>query len=679
MLMETIRRTPLSTRPKSGFGDWEPKQKAIDEARPRPRGGLCSIGLGACALLAGLWSSRAAVGDDTPSGAGSRVTALTPAEGRMKSDVTFLAADAQEGREPGTKGIEASADYIASVFKKAGLKHAPDADGYFQPFTISAGLFLKRDQFLVFDGPDGRTVKPASGSEFTPLAIGTARILERVPVVFAGYGITAKNSSRLPGLDYDDYAGVDVKGKAVLVLRREPQQHDEKSPFEGKKDSSFATFQHKAVNAMQHGAGAVILVNNLAGLDAAGDRVLEFSQAGVAPISNIPFLMMTRDQADKLLAAAGEPSLEDLEKKIDLDLKPCSRVIPGWTMTAKIFIDGEKLETKNVVGVLEGAGPHARETVVIGGHYDHLGHGGLMSGSLAFFSKEIHNGADDNASGTSMVLELARRLGARPDPLPRRVVFIAFSGEERGLLGSQYYVNHPLIPLDETVMMINCDMVGRLSSSGELTMVGTGSTPGMGTLVDALGQSAGLKIKKVPGLSDGFGGSDHESFYNKGVPVLFAFTGLHGDYHRPSDDSDRINYTGMGRIADYLELITLDISRRPERPTYLKLTDGRRQPAAGGDTARRGTSASLGIMPDYAYEKKDGLRITGVRDGGPADKAGFKDGDRIVRCGSKQVGTIYDYMESMTQFKPGDQLEVVVVRDGKEVKLQVTLGGRPPE
>jgi PDZ domain/Peptidase family M28 len=222
-------------------------------------------------------------------------------------------------------------------------------------------------------------------------------------------------------------------------------------------------------------------------------------------------------------------------------------------------------------------------------------------------------------------------------------------------------------------------MVGRLSSGGELTMVGTGSTPGMGTLVDALGQSAGLKIKKVPGLSDGFGGSDHESFYNKGVPVLFAFTGLDGDYHRPSDDSDRINYTGMGRIADYLELITLDIARRPERPTYLKLTDGRRQPAAGGDTARRGTSASLGIMPDYAYEKKDGLRITGVRDGGPADKAGFKDGDRIVRCGSKQVGTIYDYMESMTQFKPGDPLEVVVVRDGKEVKLQVTLGGRPPE
>ncbi len=583
------------------------------------------------------------------------------------------------GRAPGTKGIEASADYIASVFKKAGLKPAPGADGYFQPFFISGSLELRGDQFLAFHGPDGQSVKPAFTREFTPLAIGTDRTLENVPVVFAGYGITARNSPSHPGLDYDDYAGLDVKGKAVLVLRREPQQHDDASPFDGKKHSTFATFQHKAVNAFQHGAAAVILVNNLAGIEATGDRLEGFLRAGAGPISNIPFLMMTRDQADKVLTSAGEPSLAAIEKEIDKDLKPRSRELPGWTVTAKISIDGERIETKNVVGVLEGAGPHAKETVIIGGHYDHLGNGGMMSGSLAFFSNEIHNGADDNASGTSMVLELARRLAARSDPLPRRVVFMAFSGEERGLLGSQYYVEHPLIPLEQTVMMINCDMVGRLSSSGDLTMVGTGTTPGIATLVDALGQSAGLKIKKVPGLSDGFGGSDHESFYNKGVPVLFAFTGLHVDYHRPSDDTDRINFVGMGRIADYLELITLDLARRPTRPAYLRLTDGRRQPAGGGDTSRRGTSASLGIMPDYAYEKKDGLRITGVRDGGPADKAGLKDGDRIVRCGSKAVGTIYDYMESMTQLKPGDKLDVVVIRDGKEVKLQATLGGRPAE
>ena len=641
----------------------------------RQRGPLRFIGVVVGGLAVAWWATAPAAGDDVPGATG---VAVAPAEARMKSDVTFLAADEREGRAPGTKGIEASADYIAGVFKKAGLKPAPGAQGYFQPFIISAGAYLQRDQFLVFNGPDGETVKPQFPADFTPLAIGTTRILEKTPVVFAGYGITATKSPRHPGLDYDDYAGVDVKGKAVLILRREPQQHDERSPFDGKRDSSYATFQHKAVNAFHHGAAAVILVNNLAGMAGAADSLLGFSQAGVAPISNIPFLMMTRGQAGKFLEAAGQPSLGELEKMIDQDLKPRSREIPGWTLTAKIQIEGKNIETKNVVGVLEGAGPHAQETVIIGGHYDHLGRGGMLSGSLAFFSKEIHNGADDNASGTSMVLELARRLGARRDPPPRRVVFMAFSGEERGLLGSQYYVNHPLYPLDQTVMMINCDMVGRLNAQSELTMIGTSTTAGIDAIVDALGRSAGLKIKKVSGASIDFGGSDHESFYKKGIPVLFAFTGLHGDYHRPSDDSNLINYAGMARIADYLELIALDVVRRPERPAYVKVAQND-APHGGQDQSRRGTSVSLGIMLDYGYEEKDGLRITGVRDGGPAAKAGLKDGDRIVRCGEMKVGTIYEYMESMTHFEPGDKVDVVVVRDGKELKLTVTLAGRPAE
>src|SRR5207237_3370744 len=190
----------------------------------------------------------------------------------------------------------------------------------------------------------------------------------------------------------------------------------------------------------------------------------------------------------------------------------------------------------------------------IGAHYDHLGRGGMLSGSLAFLSSDIHNGADDNASGTAMVVEMARRLGARRDPPPRRIVFLAFSGEERGLLGSRHYVDHPLYALASTVMMFNCDMVGRLNAKNELTMIGTGTSPGLDALVDVLGKSAGMTIKKVAGMTDGFGGSDHQSFYPKGIPVLFAFTGVHSDYHRPTDDSDRINYAGMAGIANYLHL-----------------------------------------------------------------------------------------------------------------------------
>ena len=480
MLMGRNGMTPLFTRTQSSIALSSATLHAVSATRPNGRAPvwLCSIGLAACFFVGGLPAASAAARDDRPAGDATAAALASPAVGRMKADVTFLAADAQEGREPGTKGIEVSADYIANVFKKAGLKPAPGADGYFQPFFISGGVHLKDQSSLVFMAPGDNEISPRFEADFTPLAIGTARALEQVPVVFAGYGITAKDNPRYPNLKYDDYAGVDVKGKAVLVLRREPQQHNDASPFDGKNDSTFATFQHKAVNAFQHGAAAVILVNNRAGLGANGDRLLAFQQAGDAPISNIPFLMMTREQADKLLAAAGEPSLEKLESDIDEDLQPRSRQIPRWTMTAKVNIEGEHVETKNVIGVLEGAGPHARETVIIGGHYDHLGHGGMGSGSMAIFSKEIHNGADDNASGTSMVMELARRLAARPDPLPRRVVFMAFTGEERGLLGSKYYVAHPLIPLEETVMMINCDMVGRLNAKGELTMVGTGTTPG---------------------------------------------------------------------------------------------------------------------------------------------------------------------------------------------------------
>ena len=284
-----------------------------------------------------------------------------------------------------------------------------------------------------------------------------------------------------------------------------------------------------------------------------------------------------------------------------------------------------------MIGVLEGTGPQADETVIVGGHYDHLGRGGLMSGSLAFLSSDIHNGADDNASGTAMMMEMARRLATRRDPLPRRVVFMAFSGEERGLLGSQYYVDHPLYPLSSTVMMVNFDMVGRLNGKNELTMIGTGTTPGVDALVDALGKTEGLTIKKVSGLTDGFGGSDHQSFYGKNIPVLFAFTGIHPDYHRPSDDSDRINYTGMARIADYLELIVLDLVRRPERPAFTRLAP----PSRRAQSASAGMGVTLGVMPDYGDEAKNGMKLSGVRDGGPAAKAGIKGGDSIIRIGGK--------------------------------------------
>ncbi len=599
-----------------------------------------------------------------------------PVEARLKADVTFLADDAREGRAPGTKGIEAAADYIAAAFQQVGLKPISGADGFFQHFTVGGGPELGKPLDLRLGGPMGLALKALPKTDFIPLAIGTSGALEDVPVVFAGYGITAKDSARK--LDYDDYAGLDVKEKAVLILRHEPRQDQDDSPFDGKRNSEFATFRHKATNAFQHGAAAVLLVNDVFGVKEKGgkDSLIGLTSAGPDVNSNLPFVMLTRAFADNLLKAAGQPSLEELETRIDSDLKPRSRELKGWTLDAQVTIERKTVETKNVVGVLEGVGPLSDETVVIGAHYDHLGRGGLFSGSLAILSSDIHNGADDNASGAAMVLEMARRLARRPDPLPRRVVFIAFSGEERGLLGSRHYVEHPLYPLKDTVMMVNFDMVGRLNEKNELSMIGTGTTSGLDAIVEALGTSAGLKVKKVPGLGDGFGGSDHQSFYGKGMPVLFAFTGVHKDYHRPSDDTDRINFAGMARIADYLELILLDLVRRPRRPEYVKLAPTRH---GGGDPARASFSVYLGTMPDYGGERKDGLKLAGVSEGSPAEKAGLQGGDVIVGFGGKPVATIYDFMECMGRYQPGDKVEVVIKRDGQTKKLQVTLGARPKE
>ena len=283
-------------------------------------------------LLAG--PGRAAHEYDTPSPDRPVGSPLTAAEERLKADVTFLAADARDGRAPGTKGIEAAADYIADVFKGAGLKPAPGAKGYFQPFSISGHPTLGVDQELVFSGPEGKKVQGKLKTDFGPLALGIGATLDHVPIVFAGYGITAKDDDLK--LDYDDYEGIDVSGKAVLLIRREPQQGDEASRFDGTKTTSYATFQHKATNAFQHGAAAVLMVNDEAGLGGEKDQLLPFSAGGSEANSNIPFVMLTRDFADKLLIAAGAPPLSRLERAIDLDLKPRSRELKGWALSGKI-------------------------------------------------------------------------------------------------------------------------------------------------------------------------------------------------------------------------------------------------------------------------------------------------------------------------------------------------------
>ena len=342
--------------------------------------------------------------------------------------------------------------------------------------------------------------------------------------------------------------------------------------------------------------------------------------------------------------------------------------LAGWTASLEVNVSRPGIPVKNIAGVLEGSGPLAEETVIIGAHYDHLGYGGFGSLARNLRGPAIHHGADDNASGTTTLIELARRFSQKPDCQGRRLVFIAFTGEESGLVGSAHYCKEPLFPLANTVAMINLDMVGRLRPDSEthkekLTVYGTGSASTFDALLDSVNKKYDFKFQKVPG---GEGPSDQESFYLKNIPVLFFFTGDHSDYHRPSDTVDKINVAGMTQVADLVEDLVGSLEAVPERPKFVKV------PRRRGSGPRMGGGPRLGIMPEYGVDG-DGVLVGGVIEGQPAAKAGVKDGDRIVEIAGKPVKSLETYMALMAGHRKGDTIDIGVLRDGKKVTLKATL------
>ncbi|HEY7330168.1 MAG TPA: M28 family peptidase [Gemmataceae bacterium] len=580
-------------------------------------------------------------------------TARTESEVRMRRDITFLASDECEGRGPGTRGIDKAADYIVEQFKKAGLKPGGVDGGYLQPFTINASV-LDEPARLSLIGPQKQTIAFKQGVQFWPMSFGGSGS-DKAPVVFAGYGITSDKAK------YDDYADVDVSGKFVILLRGSPQGAQTN---QNKELLNSAPFVKKMVNAEKHGAAAVFFVND-AGTAHDGDDLLDFNySAFLRSTGKFPVFHVRRSVLEMMLPG-GADMLTRLEKDINREMKPHSLELSGWTADVSVRMHRGKIEAKNIVGMLEGAGSLANETIVIGAHYDHLGYGG--SGSLASSRKmAIHHGADDNGSGTTTVMELARRLAAMKDRQGRRLVFIAFSGEELGLLGSEYYCKHPLYPLDETASMFNIDMVGRLrpdktSGKAKLLSEGCGTAKPFRELLDKLGDKYDFKMVNKP---SGFGPSDHASFCSKDVPVLFVWTDYHDDYHRPSDTADKINVEGMRRIADLGQEAILTLAQM-DKPKYVKVKDD-----SGGPTKYEGPT--LGIRPSYSDEE-EGLLIGDVVEGRPAAKAGLKADDRIINIDGKPIKNIQTYMTVLGGHKKGDTLEVGFIRDGAKKTVKVKL------
>jgi hypothetical protein len=586
-------------------------------------------------------------------------------EQRLAATTRYLSADECEGRGLGSRGINLAADYIAVQFHRYGLKTDLWDGAPFQRFRVAVDAELGSNNRLTLIGPPAApgekpvTVDLVVGKDYTPMAISGNGAFD-VPLVFAGYGISARIAK------YDEYAGIDAAGKAVVALRHEPRDAIDDPASEAIKDTAFTLFRHKASNAYEHGASAVIFCNDYAEIRRRrghDDSVMPFHIAGATfTHPDLPVIACRRAVIDRVLRASCGKDLAILEEEIDRSLTPGSRDLPGWRIVGQTEVRHVPCEVKNVVAVLPGEGPTAEETIVVGAHYDHLGYGARTT--LPTKQGPIYHGADDNASGVAVMLETARALAMRPEKLHRRVVFIAFTGEEWGFWGSSHYVNHPLVPLENTMAMVNLDMVGRLRND-KLTINSVGTGTGFEPLLDAINGPYHFALTKVPGAS---GRSDQAAFYAKKIPNLHLFTGKHPDYHSPTDTFDLLNIPGMRRIAAYLEDLTVALANSPARTEYVCVP----MQSRAGSAPR----PFFGSIPDFTREEP-GYPISGVIRGSPADRCGLRAGDVIVRLGKANIGMCDDFDDALQKYVGGERVRVTVRRKTATMAFEATL--EPPK
>ncbi len=659
----------------------------------------------------------------------SEAAAAAASRERLANDLQYLSSDALEGRDTGSEGIEKAAEFIANRFDELGLNTNLYDGTPFQVFTALRDVEMGSAEAngLSIQVGDGELSTHPLNETMLPLAIGGSGEVT-APLVFVGYGITA------PDANYDDYAGLDVTGKIVVMLRGEPRSGRDDNPLGGRRNSRFAFFTTKIENAVEHGAAGVLLVNHaeataqvieqaearltreqerlastessLANLpeDAVNSRerltqtlqlirsqiaaaeadvasapeaLLAMNQAGNSTREDaIPVVSFGRRACNALFASlakfSSDEPLAEIEASIDETFAPASFQLEETTATIRASIVTRDVIGKNVIAELPGKGNLAEETIVIGAHYDHVGMGGR--GSLAPGTIAIHNGADDNGSGTVTMLETARRITEMDLENHRRIVFMAFTAEEKGLLGSKHYAREPRFALETTTGMINLDMVGRLNDEEKLTVFGTGTAPEFDGLVDAWTEKFQLPVRKDV---SGYGPSDHTSFYEQKVPVLFFFTGLHTDYHRPSDDFEKINLDGMVRITDMVCEAALYLATVPVRPTFQ--TTG---PGAGVNRARANRRPAETPPPaafmGVAMEDVDGtVVVTAVVEQGPAAQAGIRPGDSLVRLGETKTTSMAEVQTTVGEQRPGNVLDVTINRGGDEITVKVKLGERP--
>jgi aminopeptidase YwaD len=593
------------------------------------------------------------------------------AEQNLRAHLAYLASEKLEGRRTGEQGATFAAGYIANNFAQYKLKtglsqqtaNGKTAKSYLQifPYVMGVEIAPTGNGFkLSLKNVNTQQVQIENLTPARPVGFSPNGEITNAPVVFAGYGIASDE------LKFNDYEGLDVAGKVVLAFDGTPENDTPRSPF-----SRFDA-RAKAKIAKDKGAVGLFLISREAKLE--NDRYASLRYDQTLGEAAVPTMVVSRIIAANILGLKEEElkTVENLSAKKDSSQKVSfGNTSPVATFSVNLV--KQQAEAYNVVGILEGTDAALKnEAIVIGAHYDHLGKGG--NGSLAVNSTEIHHGADDNASGTSALLELARQF-AKEKKNKRTLIFIAFGGEEEGLLGSKFYVNNPVFPLEKTVAMINMDMVGRLKDD-KLTVGGIGTASQWNETVkrkneilfdSANGYGVGGKFA-LQLNEDGFGPSDHSSFYGKQIPVLFFFTGTHSDYHKPTDTAEKINYEGLLKITNFVSEIVKSIDQNPQKPAFAVAK-------SSGMGGRTSFNVTIGVVPSYV-ESTDGLLLDGVRDGSPAAQAGIKAGDKIVRFAGKEIRNISDYMFVLGELKADTEYEIEVIRGTQKLTLKVKPAAR---
>jgi Zn-dependent M28 family amino/carboxypeptidase len=573
---------------------------------------------------------------------------------RYLDSIKALTTPAMEGRGAGTKGLTRAADLLEQRYQSLGLDPA-GTRGYFQPFSVITGAKLAGNNDLHEQIGNAKNVLKLN-QDFVPFSFSSSGEAD-APVVFAGYGASAEE------FGYDDYAGLDVKGKIVVVFRYEPAGFAAKSGNQGL--TQHAALITKAINARNHGAKAVVVVNGKLG-DGEQDLLTRFGSVSGPENAGVLLVQVKNTVAQAWFAATGK-SLADVQSQINAATKPASFAFPDRLRLAiHVNIETTHATVNNVLAYLPGK---TDEYVIIGAHYDHLGYGNHDSLAPSQIG-QIHPGADDNASGTAGVLELARLLAPLKGQLPRGILFASFAGEELGLLGSADWVKEPTRPLDKAAAMLNMDMIGRIKDEKVyIGGVGTGST--FQTILAGAQRNSNFHLEYSAG---GYAASDHTSFVARKIPVLFFFSGLHSDYHKPSDTWDKIDAPDAARLLDLIANVLLQLDTAADRPRFITVVENN-DPHSGVSGGGGGYGPYFGSIPDFG-QSENGVRFSDVQPGSPAAKAGLKAGDVLVQFGDKPIRNLYDFTDALRRSKVGDVVEVTVQRDAKPLKASVKLEQR---